>query len=221
MMNTRTLLAAAVLLSLPLSLLAPSATFAASNDPCKDSQNSCVENCMRAGNPTYCGYFGCHTCADDCGRKEYECRTGQTCTWGTDGEIWCLDVDSLSFGQSAAQSQSNHPSSSTAYFFNVRAQVATTTYLSGPVRWTASATWFIDDTGHHSESCMLYVLPFTPQLDNGYVEFPGVVTTPGTLGNYCATVAEGSIICIDGRVLSTPTLFGQFVVVDGVRNSGC
>lgn len=45
----------------------------------------CVDDCMWQSSGAV------QPCFDDCWRFYIGCLNGQTCTWSTSGEIWCLD----------------------------------------------------------------------------------------------------------------------------------
>jgi hypothetical protein len=113
-----------------------------------------------------------------------------------------------------------------SYFTNVKATVATqATWTNGvpfpgrPVRWVGTGTWFSLDQGFISESCVIAVYPYgNAYFDNGYVEFPGLTDTGGTLGYKCWNqLQENQCIYLDGKVLNEPDHFGQKVIVSAVR----
>jgi hypothetical protein len=112
------------------------------------------------------------------------------------------------------------------YFYNVKATVATqATWTNGvpfpgrPVRWVGTGVWFSEDQGFVSEACVLAVYPYgNLYFDNGYVEFPGLTDTAGTLGYKCWNLLqENRCIYLDGHVLSQPDHFGQKVIISAVR----
>jgi hypothetical protein len=102
--------------------------------------------------------------------------------------------------------------------YNVKVTMATKqTWGSEPLKWWGSMSYCVEDQCFIQEACTAIVLPFGNSLPNGPVEFPGSLSTSGTLGNWCLSVAPGTCAYIDVDVLSSPDRFGATYKVTARR----